>query len=263
VPSEMERPSTGVPVVELPERVDRRVRLGPFPSARDALKFVCYAAVGAVLSPFVEPIVWLPVLAVGFAVSVWRPDDEAVDERAARWLLFQGRRWTSGPVTRRKSPPTGRGSVAQLANGRRVMIVRAEGIPLAYRPPAELAVLFDRFRDLLRATEGPLVIRSTTVPLRAGPVLPTDPGGVGVEQNARAGYAELVVVLCRRRRSRRVEISLGSGELAPESELRLEDQTRALVEHLGQLGLRPVVLEDRALAESVRAFGWGPRGGNV
>src|SRR5208282_2604654 len=77
VASEMEGPSAGVPVVVLPERVDRRVRLGPFPSAKDAVKFASYAAAGAVLAPFATPFAWVPVLALGFVVSVWHPDGEA------------------------------------------------------------------------------------------------------------------------------------------------------------------------------------------
>ncbi|MGA8275977.1 MAG: hypothetical protein WB852_06760 [Thermoplasmata archaeon] len=257
----MESPEAGAPVVELPERVDRRIRLGPFPSARDALKFVGYAATGAVLAPFLDPFVWVPFLVVGFTVSVWRPDGEAVDERAAQWLLFQFRRWTKGSVTPRGPLTTVRGSVVRLASGRRVTIVRTEGTPLAYRPPSDLAVLFERFRELLRASEGPLVVRSTTVPLRADPVLPVDVACSDPEHAARAGYGELVSVLCRRRRSRRVEISLGSGQSGPEGERRLEERTRSLSEQLTSLGLRPVILGDRSLAESVRAFGWVlPRG---
>lgn len=252
----MEGPGAGVPVVELPERVDRRVRLGPFPGARDALKFICYAAGGAVLAPFASPIAWIPVLAVGFALSTWRPDGEAVDVRAARWLLFWLHRWWGRAVTPRGSLPPVVGTTALLVNGRRVTVVRTGGTPLAYRPPLDLATLFDRFRDLLRASEGGLVVRSTTVPLREHPVLPRDAVCREAEQAAREGYRELVSVLCRRRRSRRVEISLRGGGSDPEDERRLMERTRSLSEDLASLGLRPIVLRDRALAEALRSFGW-------
>jgi len=252
----MEGPDAGSPVVALPERVDRRVRLGPFPSARDALKFVCYAAAGAVLAPFASPFAWIPVLVAGFAVCVWRPDGEAVDERGARWLLFWGHRVVGRALTPRRPSAPVRGPVAQLAGGRRATVVRTGGTPLAYRPPAELASLFERFRDLLRASEGPIVLRSTTVPLRDGPVLPKDSPCLAVEAAARAGYRELVSVLCRRRRSRRVEISLSSAEAGPEGERRLQERATGLTELLAALGLRPTILVDRSLSDALRGYGW-------
>jgi hypothetical protein len=252
----MENGEAVVPRVTLPERVDRRIRLGPFPSARDALKFVCYAAVGAVLSPFVGPTAWLPVVALGFAVSVWRPDGDAWDERAARRCLFQVRRWVGGRMTPRGMVRASPGSVFRLSSGRRVTIVRAAGTPLAYRPPADLATLFERFRELLRATEGPIVIRATSVSLRAERVVPPEGNGASAELAAREGYTELISVLCRRRRSRRVEIALGSGQAGPEGRGRLEDRARSLAEGLATLGLPSTVLEGRPLAESARTFGW-------
>ena len=36
------------PWIGLPATFDRRLRMGPFPSVRDALKFATYAAVGAI-----------------------------------------------------------------------------------------------------------------------------------------------------------------------------------------------------------------------
>jgi hypothetical protein len=256
VASDVESPEAGVPRISLPERVDRRARLGPFPSARDALKFVCYAAVGAVVSPFASPFAWVPFLAVGFVVSVWRPDDEAVDERAGRWVRFVVDRWRGASVTDPARATAARGAVVYLASGHRVAIVRAGGTPLAYRPPAELAVLFDRFRELLRASNGPLIIRSTTVALREGPVLPGTVACTDLEWAAREGYRELVSVLCRRRRSRRVEIALSASASGPEGERRLVERARSLAERLSSLGVRSSLLDERRLIESARAFGW-------
>lgn len=79
----------GPPVVSLPERLDRRLRLGPFASARDALKFVTYSAVGAVIVPFTSPYLWLVVVAGGFAVCVVRSDGQALDERALSFVLWK------------------------------------------------------------------------------------------------------------------------------------------------------------------------------
>jgi len=257
----MEGPDAGVPMVPMPERVDRQVRLGPFPSARDALKFASYAAAGAVLAPFLSPFAWVPVLGVGFAVSVWRPDGQAIDERTAQMVLFFFRRWTRGPLTRREPAPDGRGTVVRLLGGATVVVVRSGGMPLAYRPPSDLGALMDRFRELLRATEGPIFLRASTVPLRSAPVRPPDLGGRDVEREAHRGYGELVLALCRRRTARRVDIALRCDGAGVDGERRLRERAESLAEHLTALGLSPVVLKDRRLAEAVRAFGWTPAGG--
>jgi hypothetical protein len=150
--------------------------------------------------------------------------------------------------------------VARLTGGRLVAVVRTGGLPLAYRPPEELAEMFDRFRELLRATEGPLLVRSTSVPLREHPVLPVPSEGPGAERLACEGYRELVSVLCRRRRTRRVEISIGATSVGPEGRVQLEQRTLSLIEQLTGLGVRPTRLRDRALAESIRLFGWSAEG---
>ena len=46
------------PDVALPVAIGRRMRLGPFPSARDALRFLAYATAGAVVIPFFGAIAW-------------------------------------------------------------------------------------------------------------------------------------------------------------------------------------------------------------
>ncbi|HLM71014.1 MAG TPA: hypothetical protein VK423_06510, partial [Thermoplasmata archaeon] len=102
----MADPEAGPPLIRLPERLDRRMRLGPFPSSRDALKFVTYAAAGALLSPFTSPWVWLPVLLAGFAVSVWRPDGRAVDERILAYSVWKFRSFAGeSPVRNASSHP--------------------------------------------------------------------------------------------------------------------------------------------------------------
>jgi hypothetical protein len=257
----MQSPDVALPSVVLPEPVDRRVRLGPFPSARDALKFATYAAVGAVLAPFATPFAWVPVVAAGFAVSVWRPDGEAVDERAARVVLFHARRWRGRPMPRRVNSAAVRGPVADLAGGMRVAIVRSTGTPLAYRPPAELAAMFDRVRELLRATEGPLFVLATAVPIRAGPVRPPKDAPAGADAPARAGYVELVTVLCRRRRTRRVDIALRASGPRDEGDRRLLERVDGLSAQLAGLGLSPITLTDRSLVDAVRSYGWTLTGG--
>src|ERR1700688_4681805 len=55
--------SSGIPVVVgLPESLDRRMRLGPFPSARHALKFAAYAAVGGSVAAILGVVLTIPLL---------------------------------------------------------------------------------------------------------------------------------------------------------------------------------------------------------
>jgi hypothetical protein len=255
----MDDPEPGAPLVRLPEPLDRHVRLGPFPSARDALKFVSYAAAGAVLAPFATPFAWVPVLLVGLVVSVWRPDGEAIDERAARIVLFQLQARHERRVTRRAVGARAPGLTVRLRSGATASVVRTGGTPLAYRPPADLALLFDGFRGLLRAQEGSLFVRATTVPLAGHRVLPSPGEGSGGDGAARRGYAELVTVLCHRRRSRRVDLALTSYARGPDAERRLAERARALEGHLLGLGLRAAALAGRSLEAAVGEFGWEVR----
>ncbi len=257
----MAEPEPGPPVVALPQPVDRRLRLGPFASARDAVKFACYAAAGALLAPFVTPYAWLPVVAVGFLVSAWRPEGEALDERVAHWATWRVRRFTGGgPVSLPSSPPA-RGGYLRLGPGRYVTVLRTGGTPLAYRPPAELERLFRAYGELLRASDGVLLLHAGTVPLSADPLVPGRSSSTGPELPAREGYQELVSVLCRRRLVRRVHLALSTPDVGPDALARLDQGTRALASRLAAVGLRPTRLETRALSEAGHRFGWSrPRG---
>jgi len=247
----------GPPVIVLPERLDRRMRLGPFPSSRDALKFVTYAAAGALLSPFASPWVWLPVVLAGFAVSVWRPDGRAVDERALAFVSWKLR--SMDPRRAVKDPtshPLVRQALLQLASHRYLAVVRTGGAPMAYLPPDELARRFELYRELLRSTDASFLFLATTAPIRSQAVRPPAPSGGGGEAQALSGYSELVSLLCRRRLLRRVYFVLGTLEADAEAIGRLEGRVANLIERLGALGLRPTRLRDRALEEAAHRFGW-------
>lgn len=245
----------GPPVIGFPERLDRRMRLGPFPSTRDALKFVTYAAVGGLLAPFTNPWVWLPVVGAGFAVSVWRPDGQAVDERAWAFLAWKVRTVNRGG-TRISSFPLVRQGLLELSSHRFVAVIRTGGTPVAYLPPEELARRFERYRELLRSMDSSFAWLSTTVPIRAQTVRPGIPQGDEAEIRAASGYCELVSLLCRRRLLRRVYLVLATPDASPEGIGRLEGRVSSLIENLSALGLRPLRLRDRALAEAARQFGW-------
>lgn len=247
----------GPPLIGLPERLDRRMRLGPFPSSRDALKFAAYAAAGGLLSPFSNPAVWLPVIAAGFVLSVWRPEGQAVDERVfamAAWKLRSVAPRTA--VSERAPRPLVRQGLLQLPSHRYVAVIRTGGTPVAYLPPDELARRFELFRELLRSLDSSFVLLAATVPIRSQAVRPAAVAPVGRETVALSGYTDLVSVLCRRRLLRRVYLVIGTTDAGPDAVGRLEGTVANLTERLGTLGLRPVRLRDRSLAESARRFGW-------
>lgn len=247
----------GPPVVPLPERLDRRLRLGPFASARDALRFVTYSAVGAVVAPFTSPYVWLLFVAGGFAACVVRSDGRAFDERGAaflRWKLRAG--FGNGRMTRaavRRS--VGSGLVA-VGSSRLVAILRSGGTPVTYLPPAELARRFEQFRDLLRSVKGGLGLLIASSPMASGPVLPRTPSDGRGDGAARAGYVELVTLLCRRRQVRRVYLALAVERTGAEGISDLEQRVASLTERLGALGLRVVRLRDSRLRDAARRWGW-------
>lgn len=251
----------GPPRVALPERLDRRLRLGPFPSARDALKFVLYAAVGGLLAPFTSPYLWLPILGLGFVLSVHRPDGEAVDERALAYLLWRLRRGAvGGALTGSVSSPLLRRGLLRFGEGPYFAVIRAGGAPLAYLPPTELARRFEIYRSLLRALDGSFGWVAGTVPLRSASVLPDAPPGGGADPTGRAGYRELVELLCRRRFLRRVDFLLATAEGDADGIGRLEGRAGVVLEHLSALGVHAVRLKDRALLDAGRRLGWSDRG---
>ncbi|MGB7124421.1 MAG: hypothetical protein WBE40_06170 [Thermoplasmata archaeon] len=253
----MGEPPDGPPVVSLPERFDRRLRLGPFPSARDALKFLLYAATGALLVPFSTPYLWLAVVAGGFALSVFRPDGQGLDDRAvafARWkfrTVGRGGTMTRPPFTR-----VGHGGLVGIGSGRYAAILRAGGTPVAYLPPLELARRFELFRELLRAVDSSLAFSVSSAPMRSGRVapLPADPGHP--DQPAWRGYGELVELLCRRRLVRRVYLVLVTERSGPDGVTDLEVRVSTLTDRLAGLGLAVVRLRGRGLEDAARRWGW-------
>lgn len=247
----------GPPVVPLPERFDRRLRLGPFASAREALRFVTYVAVGAVVAPFTSPYLWVVVLVGGFAACVIRTDGQALDERAfsfARWKL---RRDGSGRKMSRSAMGLVRGAgFIGIRPGQYVAILRTGGTPMTYLPPVELARRFELFRDLVRSVGGGFAFQITSVPMRPGPVVPAPIDAGRVDCAPRDGYSQLVELLCRRRQIRRIDLALSTERTGPEGISDLEVRISTLRERLAGLGLRAVRLRGRALADAARRWGW-------
>jgi len=238
----------GPPTVLLPERFDRRLRFGPFPSARDALKFVVYAAVGGVLAPFVSPLLWLPIVAAGFGLSVAKPDGEALDERALAFVLWRLRRRAPGlRMTRRPDSPALRRGLLPRPAGGYFAVLRTAGAPLAYLPPEELERRFHLYRELLRGVDGSLAWTAVTQPLDGRPVCPAADAAAPAERGAASGYAELVTQLCAKRRVRRVDLVLATPIGTADGIAELDRRAARFVEGLSGLGLRCERLAERRL----------------
>jgi hypothetical protein len=259
----MPEPVDDPPVVRMPERMDRRLRLGPFPSGRDAIKFLTYAAAGAVVAPFVSPFLWLPLVGVGFGLAVWHPDGRPIDARLLTFVHWKVRSFARGGGLNPRWSAVTRHGIVRLSSSRHAAVIRTGGCPVAYLPPTELARRFELYRDLLRATEGRLTILASIVPIRVAPLLPPSSSSKGADDAAREGYLELVRLLCRRRSLRRIYFALATDATAPEALAQLEGEVASMVERLTGFGLHPVRLTDRALQEASFRFEWshGEAGG--
>jgi len=245
--------------IPLPERIDRRMRFGPFPTVRDALRFVAYAAVGALVIPWAGTWAWLPVVGAAFLLTVWHPEGTAVDERIAayvRWALRAHRE--IGPVSG-ASKRSESGDTVLLASGVRVAVLKCAGSPVAFLPPDELLHRFRQYRDLLRGSEGGVVLASVGTPIDAAPWVPSRAEGDRPDTAARSAYAEMVRLLCSRRRRRRVYVLLWEHPVRTGGIPRLGDRVQAMRQGLATLGAEPTRLRDRSLAAALRHFGWSER----
>jgi hypothetical protein len=252
----MELSADGPPVVPVPERIDRRLRLGPFVSSADALKFLTYAAVGAVLAPIVSPWFGLAIGVVGFGIAVYRPDGTALDERCATYLRWRWRSVGGTAGMRANARPGASLRLLTLPSGDRVAIVRTHGTPTAYLPPVELSRRFDLFRDLLRTVRHGLAFSMELAPMRSEPVVPAAIDSDRGDSPAREGYRELVTLLCRRRAVRRVDLVLRTDSAGPGGIADLESRVVGLIERLSNFDIGAVRLEGRALADAARRWGW-------
>lgn len=241
------------PWVAIPERLDRPLRFGPFASGRDLVKFLAAAALGSIVGLAFVPWVGLLFVALGALVALWHPDGEPLDDRLAslaRWALRKTRREVAvtGPAA---SPGPGRSrSVLEAADGRLIAIIRTGGVPLQFLPPADLARQFDLYRTLLRSLEFPITLHASAAPIFAGAVVPPDGRGTEAERDPRAGYAELVRLIARRRAVRRVHLALLASDPTPQGRARLETGVSLVCDRLRELGAPVERLRDRALREA-------------
>lgn len=250
-------PGTDAPVVGLPARVDRRLGLGPFPSARAALKFVTIVAVGALVAAAAGPIAWAPFLGGGFLLTAYRWDGKTLDERLGDLVRWQVRRRGLGARHRlpRRSPAEA--GVARLPSGFRLGVLTSGGVPVSFLPPPDARALFGAYRELLRSLESGAVLRMSSEPVgdRAFRLPPTDDPSAG-DRAARAGYDEMVRLLCRHRRRRRIDLVVWSSAAGTLGRDRLDAQLGAMADRLRALGLDPERRRGPGLVRTLAEMGW-------
>ena len=248
--------SHALPPLPLTTPSERSSRFGPFPSVSAGVRFAGYAAAGALVIPWFGAIAWVPFLGVGFLVVVWEPGGVALDVR-----LLHGGAWWQRALHPREERLTTRGrgvvgSAVRVDPGHLVSVLKCEGRPIAFLPPDELSAKFARYRELLRSIETGVVIVGVGIPVDPRPWVPDATELESPDRAARAGYSELVGVLCRRRQRRRVYLLQWVPEATGDASDQLEARTHRLLGHLEGLGVTPVRLEGASLGAAVTRFGW-------
>ena len=242
--------------ISLPPSVERKPGLGPFGSAREALKFIAIATVGAVVAGFTFPELWLPFLGGGLALTVVRSEGKGLDDRLGDLLRYQLRART-GMGTPPNPRAVGKGGVAYLGTGRRATVVRAGGIPISFLPAKDLRRTFEAYRTLLRSLRVGAYVCAGLEPIEGRLFRPPpSPPRSTEEAAARVGYDEMVRLLCRRRHRRVVFVVLADEGPGPEGVDRLESATRALLAGLEGIGTQPSRLAGPELEVSLRRLGW-------
>jgi hypothetical protein len=222
--------------VPLPRPVDRRLHLGPFPSARDALKFAGVAAGGLLVVPLVGPAAIVPFALAGFVLAVHRSDGRSLDERVLGYLGYRWRRRHG--AAHRPVPPGGTGAPrhVRLAGGRVAAVLVAGGVPVSFLPPDDARRLFEATRGWLETLGDGVYLVADTVPIPAAPFRPRLPPPEEPDRAAGVGYDEVVRLLLRRRRARRVTLVLWEPADAA-GQARLEDRAAASLVALATLGV--------------------------
>ena len=239
--------------ISLPERIDRKGKLGPFPSGGAALKFLLVSAEGALIALRFGPLLWPPFLVVGLLFSVHRPEHPSLDEQMLGYARFRWRTMAGAPRPASPLPPPrdGRPPGAPCAAG-----LEAGGVPIAFLPPEDARRLFDLYRQLLRNLSGPVIVQLQRVPWRVEQFAPGRFTGGEEEGRARSGYAELVRLLARRRFHRRVQLLLldpGRGRSSARAEL--DEQLALAASALDVMDVPHRVIRGRELARALDRSG--------
>lgn len=218
---------TAIPVLRL---VPRRLRLGPFGSGRDLVKFLGLATVGAMLAAFSSLVVWVAFLGAGAMVAFVRVRNQTLDDVAVDYCRFRWR--SSGRSRRTRSALVARRGVPDRPS-RAPARVRAGGIPTAYLPAAELERLFGEWRSTLGTLGRPVGLRVRGESFSPLAYLPAVLDTGDRERVALDSYRRMVRMMLRHRYHRVVELSVGgasaeSGESAAAADAAVEELVGAL-----------------------------------
>ncbi len=137
--------TAGPPRVGLRTSAERRLRFGPFPSVGDAMRFVGYAAVGALVIPWLGTLAWLPILAAGFVLAVWQPGGIALDARLFAHIAWWERALQPWEVRMSSRGRSVHGGKARVDPGCLVTVLKCGGRPIAFLPPEELHQKFRQY----------------------------------------------------------------------------------------------------------------------
>jgi hypothetical protein len=238
-----------VPDIPLPRPLRRRMRLGPFASYQDVVKFVVIAGAGALVAAATTPAAWLVFLVGGFALIVPRFDGRSANEQLTMYVRWRIRR-RSG--TRRGAPLTPRGAFVHVDSGQWVAGVRAGGVPTSFLPPRELRQMFRRWREFLRTLNRPtrICIGGRRLEPEKFRPRPSDSRHSSRERVAHESYGEFVDLLTRQRFRRCVDVILfDQGERGSRID-GLSSATEELVAAVEGLGVEARRLRDRELVRA-------------
>jgi hypothetical protein len=249
----------GPVVVALPDSLRRRSSLGPFASAHDALKFVAYAASGALVAAALGPLAWLPFIVGGFALTRRHRAAKSLDERAwdyVRYRWRQTRLAAGGSFSRPRARRSPTSRVADVGTGTTGAILRAGGIPIAYLPPPDARRIYDGYAAWLRSIEGPAYLVAGSEPMELGACLPTGFEPVGEIEEARREYRRVLEALAERRRRRRVLVLLTGPRAGGSRALRrLAERSRRAEEALASLEIAVERLSGEPFYAALRDLG--------
>jgi hypothetical protein len=183
----------------------RRLHLGPFGSGLDLAKFLCIAAVGAIVAALSSAVLWLPFLGVGAMVALVRVEGRTLDDYALGYCRF---RWRTSLASEAflPGPPAHRPRYGGDLGPDPA--IRTGGVPIAYLPPADLQRLFEEWRSALAAFGRPIGCRMRAERFSPLPFLPSPARFEDGERGAVESYRELVRHLLRTRYRRVVDLTV-------------------------------------------------------
>jgi hypothetical protein len=231
----MELASADLAAIPVYRLAPRRLRLGPFGSGREVVKFLCIATVGATVAAVTSAVVWLPFLVLGATIALVRVEGRTLDDYALGYCRFRWRSRAESPGASSESP------AGRTPDGFRDDLpysIRASGIPIAYLPPRELEHLFDEWRAALASFDHPVGCRVRGESFSALPFLPVFTDARGGEPAALDSYRDLLRNLLRQRYRRTVDITIWNDSSDGKSDaIGLHTQLEQLVGALEHLGI--------------------------